>query len=107
MRRAAWVLTDPATWRDLRWLLAAPVPTRPPDSKGQVGFQLASALRPLLTLLGAILLTKARAGSERVQVPLPHNQPAVLPVLVASGAAARESRLNNVEQPYSLRAMRC
>jgi signal transduction histidine kinase len=25
MRRAVWVLTDPATWRDLRWLLAAPV----------------------------------------------------------------------------------
>jgi signal transduction histidine kinase len=25
MRRAGWVLTDPATWRDLRWLLAAPV----------------------------------------------------------------------------------
>jgi signal transduction histidine kinase len=24
-RRAGWVLTDPATWRDLRWLLAAPV----------------------------------------------------------------------------------
>jgi len=52
VRRAGWVLSDPATWRDLRWLLAAPVLglglAGPPVAAVGYGlFGIAAALTPV------------------------------------------------------------